>query len=83
MSDAVYDKLDEISKETTRLETLAYDAGEIAKDFGDDNLVLRAEIVRLALDIADSITNYQHMSVESAAKRLLAAVEKFYTPTPR
>ncbi|KKN66708.1 hypothetical protein LCGC14_0468940 [marine sediment metagenome] len=80
MSDAVYDKLDEISKVTSQLETKAYEAGELAKQTGDEDLFLRTEIVRLALDIADSITSYQHASVMSAAERLLTAVQQFYTP---
>ena len=78
----VYDKLEQIYKvlSSQRLEHLAYEATEIAQDLGDDDLFLRAEIVRLALDIADSVTNYQHTAVQSTAERLLDSVQKFYSP---
>ena len=81
--DAAYAKLDEISQVLQPLEQKAYEAGDIANQLGDERLFLRTEIVRLALSLADDLTNYQHMNVERQAERLLEAAQLFYSPESR
>lgn len=74
--------LDSVGKKIQNgsLEQLAYDAVEVARAEGDEQLAKKAEIVRLALAVADGIANYRYSSVPENAKALSTLVQEYFSP---
>jgi len=64
--------------QSENLEQLAYDAVEAAKAEGDERLAKKAEILRLALAVADGIANFRYSGVPQTAENLSTLVKEYW-----
>lgn len=77
-STEAFKMLDAIGEKLKGVEMQAHLAGEQAKKDGDEDVATRCEIVRLAVDIAESLIESDHVTVSHNAPRLAKVVEEFY-----